>query len=235
MRVHWALCAATAGFAAACGGSDPITVAPVASMRFATAVSSIVAGTSQTIRVELLAASGSRAGGANDQVTLTVSDGATFSGPSVAQASNGLAVFSGVTLTHADSNVHLTATAGAYSATSEIFTVSPGVASALHSVVTSPVSQVAPAVLTPVSFTFADAHGNPLPGAQVRVAASAGATFAPDTGHTAADGSFTTNFHASVGGNVSITATVNSKAVALSAPLTVCGSLLLPWARCFSR
>lgn len=213
--------------AAACSGGDsgiavtpPAPPAPTLSfIRFATQPGNATAGQAFTVSVELVGSDGARFTTGTNAVVLTVSAGATLSGPTTASAVAGVATFSGISLTKAGSSYQITATSGTLSAISNGFAISAAAVNPANSLFTP--SSFTANVTTTITFTFRDRYSNPVPVATVSLAtAAAGSTFTPVSGTTGTDGTFITSFRTTSGGTVPITAMVGGVAVVFTATVT---------------
>lgn len=200
------------------GGGDK----PVAGLRFTVQPTGAAAGANFNVSVELLDATGAKIGNADDVVTLTVSGGASLVGTATAPAVNGLATFTGLSVTKSGTGYTISATANGVSASSSSFTITPGAATAAQSGATyNPTNIVAGATIA-VTFTFKDQYGNPIPGKTVTLSSSlAGVTFTPSTGTTSATGTFTTNMVATGAGTATVSATVDGVSISLPTAVTI--------------
>jgi hypothetical protein len=202
--------------------SDGATSVEVGGLRFVAQPTTTAAGTAFDVSVELVTAAGTRVSGANDVVTLAVGGGATLSGSTSAAAVNGVATFTGLTLTRAGSNYQLTATSGTFSNTSSAFTVEAGAVSAEQSSLVLGSTTLIPNVSSSATFTFRDAHANPIAGRSVSLSTPlAGVTFTPNTGTTDANGSFQTNVVATTAGTASISANVAGVMMTVPASIVI--------------
>jgi hypothetical protein len=201
------------------GGGDNV----VAGLRFTLQpVSSTAAGTTFSVSVELLNSAGDKIGSADDVVTLTVSGGASLTGSTSQAAVNGVATFSGLSITRSGTGYTITASANGVNASSSSFTVTPGSANAGQSTVSLNPSTVTVGATITATFTFKDQYGNAIAGKTVSLGSSlAGVTFNPSSGTTNASGVFTTNFIATGAGSATLNATVDGLQINLPTAVTV--------------
>ncbi len=149
-------------------GSSVITVTPGSAARlgFVVQPTSVVAGAAiaPPVQVEVLDAAGNRVPGSNASVTMALGatpGGGTLGGTLTANAVNGVATFSNLTINHAASGYTLIASAtNLTAATSTAFDVTPGAATRLAFVV-QPSAVPAGADITPaIQVEERDSHGN---------------------------------------------------------------------------
>lgn len=219
----WVMALAAVVLVAGCKDSTGNTT--VASIRFATLPTSIVAGQPFTVVVELLNPSDAVADGSGASVTLRLIGTAVLGGETTVNAVRGVATFDGLTLTIASSATILEAEVGtganAIAGQSSSFAVTAAAASGQQSTVEAPETPIFPFAPTELTFTFKDQYGNALAAKAASVTSSlAGSTLDPSSGTTDAAGRFTTAFDPGGEGSATFTATVDGTTVTLAAALT---------------
>jgi hypothetical protein len=212
---------AVAGTVSACSGGDSTGTPEVSSIRFVKQPANVIAGVPFDVTVELLKSDGTRANASN-QVSVSVTGGATLSGPTTVTASNGLATFAELTTTQVGTDFQLQASSGGLTVSSAVFAVAPnGPSLGQSSMVQFPIPIEVGQPFT-TRMLFKDQFGNVLAGRSISVTANlSGSTFTPSSGSTGADGSFSTTFRSTTAGSASVTATVDGTAITFASPLIV--------------
>lgn len=199
-----------------CGG-DSTGPKTVTSLRFSPQPTTVAAGAPFSVTVELADGTARATGASGQSVDIRVLGGGAISGPSSVVASHGLATFVGLTITHAGTGIQLIATSGTITSTSMPFSILAGPADVAHSAV-DPAPCTAPTnAAFPLSFSFGDAYGNPVPFAAVTLASTlVGSSLAPSSGATAQDGTFATTFASTTAGTTAISANVGGQQLAFT-------------------
>jgi hypothetical protein len=169
-----------------------ITLGAASKLAFTTQPSDVNAGAAITpaVQVTIQDAQGQRVTNASNPVTISLSSNpgsATLGGVLTANAVNGIATFSNLTLNRAGSGYVLRAeSSGLTAATSTAFDVISGGASTLTAVNTVPATTAVSSAVSPApSVKVTDASGNPVSGVTV--------TFTPVNGGSVTGGTATTN------------------------------------------
>ena len=172
-----------------------ITVGSAAKLAFTVQPSDVAAGAAiaPAIQVTIQDAQGQRVTTATNQVTLSLSTnpgGATLGGVLTANAVNGIATFSNVTLNRAGSGYVLrAASTGLTGANSAAFDVTSGGASTLTAASTVPATTTVGSAVSPApSVKVTDAGGNPVSGVTVTFTTVGGGSVTGATQTTNAQG-----------------------------------------------
>ncbi|MFL5356157.1 S8 family serine peptidase [Archangium sp.] len=153
------------GLTGATSGTFSIAPAAAASLAFSAQPGSVVAGTAfaPAVKVSILDTYGNVVTGAQDEVSMALvstTEGSTLTGTNKVSAVNGVASFSGLSITRMGTGYTLVASAGSLSsATSSAFDILSN-ASARLAFKTGPASIKAGATLAPVEVEILDAYGN---------------------------------------------------------------------------
>jgi hypothetical protein len=209
VRLRWLASAIVVAFT---GCGDGTSNVDVRGLRFLEQPVDIAAGQPFTVSVELLDANGARAPGSNAVSIATT--GGPVTGPSSVRAANGVATFSGVSVTQAGTAIQLTASAGSLTAASSTFAVSPGAPSAAQSSITPAEGPLAAFAANELLFAFRDEFNNSVGPVPVTISTDLpGSAFIPASGSTTADGTFETTFRPGATGTATIAASVGGTAL----------------------
>ena len=228
------------GIDPAAGITFTATALPPVKLAFGTQPTTTTAGTSFTVTVLVQDAQGNTvpASSATVGLALNAANGAVLSGSTSVAAVNGVATFSGLSITKAGTNYTLTATSAPLtSAVSNAFSITAGSASAIA--INAGNNQTAAdgstlgttAGTTAPSVKVTDQHGNPIPNTGVTFqVASGGGSVSPTSANTDASGIASTNWTIVVGTNTmsaSITALGATPSVLFTATGTTTSKTLL--------
>ena len=172
-----------------------LTIGAASRLAFTTQPSNTTAGAAITpaVKVAILDAQGQLVTTATNAVTLSLSSNpasATLGGTLTANAVNGVATFSNVTLNKAGAGYVLRAAASGLTATtSSSFNVTAGGASTLTALTTAPATTTVSSTVSPApSVRLTDAGGNPISGVTVTFSTVGGGSVTGPTAVTNADG-----------------------------------------------
>ncbi|WP_233261948.1 S8 family serine peptidase [Vitiosangium sp. GDMCC 1.1324] len=168
----YTLHAEATGLTGATSGAFSITPGAAAALAFSAQPGSVVAGASfaPSVKVSIVDAFGNVVTGAQDEISLALAspvEGSTLTGNNRVVAINGVAIFTGLTITRVGAGYTLVASAGSLAgATSSAFEVLPSTSARL-AFKTSPAHTTAGAVLGTVEVQILDIHGNVVPATNV--------------------------------------------------------------------